>query len=674
MPTNPMFNTAVSPNKATAPTNKVNDAKRTFTVGRNTFNYSRPHYLTARYSDITPFECIHGVEGDVLEIGSKHSVRSHTLKAPLESKIFMKKSYFQVDMKAILPRNWNRFYINPNQGDDVIASDVNTFVKSFFLPFHTHAQQLSDIAASGPSSSNKSILFDNLMHFVIIYESVFSSGSLLNHLGFHTNAMCRSNFDMDFEELFHDLAFPLSVEFDDMSGSGLKTVQFDSGQRHEFLSLIRHNHSWRVFYSHDMEYNTSFNALSAFFHYFSLNQIDEHKTPLNYDCLCAYQIVCANFYSRDSVDYVFSAETYRDLMDSLWRKCFNYLSSQVNSYTLRDFEYEYNGQYYLYDALSGKILSFILNDYIFGFFFERFNYVRFTGDSAYSYFMNLFAYNENLRYGDYFTGSKPRPLAVGDVTAEVSNNGVNAIDMTVALARARFMNDVNRVGRRPEDYIEDITDGVLPPEITEPRFLSSVTSRVSGFEVENTADNQGNIVTILKAGDNNMVYSVSVGHPCIILGLLTFEIERVYSRTVDRFFFHEDRFDMFNRYLQRIGDQEILRGELDAAYDTNLDSAVPYSYTLRHMEYKQRYPIASGGFIDFLPGYLFVTDNLDAINVEEQINTNINPFYIRSRDAEMDQFYSSLSNYSLAGYFHFILGFDNICIAHRKMDYTPTIL
>lgn len=673
MATNPMFNTAVSPNKATAPDNSVNNSKRTFTVGRNTFNYSRSHYTTARYADITPFECIHGVEGDVLEIGSKHSIRTHTLKSPLESKVFMKKSYFQVDMKAILPRNWDRFYINPTVGDDVNATDVNTYVDNFFRSFDNQASTIADYLSHSIQTPDEDKALDVAFHYLMIYESIFSSGSLLSLFGFHTNSMTRYDFDKEFDKLVSALSgsFKLTFYYD---AGNRDTINFDSSHYRDLFSFIRHNHSWSITNFDADKLHDNIEAFVNFFENFSLLKIDSHQTPLNYDCICAYQIACANFYSRDSLDNVFSAETYRDIQDSLWRSLVNALTAHLDI-TIRDFEYEYNGRYYLYDALSGKVVKFVINDVLFGRYLQAgvTGYVDWATSGAYGYFMNLFAFCQSLRYGDYFTGAKPRPLAVGDVTAEVNNGSVNAIDMTVALARARFLNDVNRVGRRPEDYIEDITDGQLPPEITEPRFLASVTSRVSGFEVENTAENQGNIVTILKSGDSNKIYSLQVGHPCIIIGLLTFEIERVYSETIDRFFFHRDRFDIFNKYLQRIGDQKIIRSERSGSFDSDGLDGLPFAYTLRHMEYKQRFPIASGGFINYLPGYLFVTDSDENKRSDLEFST-ISSEYLRSKNYEMDKFYSYLTNYSLAGYFHFILSFDNICIAHRKMDYTPSIL
>lgn len=670
MATNPMFGAKQSASQKTAPTNPLNDKKSSVYQGRNTFDYSRAAYLTARYADITPFECIHGVEGDVLELGNKHSVRSHTLKSPMFSNVFMKKTYTMTDMKAILPRNWNRFYINPTVGDDVVATDVNTVCKNFFQKFHYGAEHLVDFASNSVDSSNEANSFNTLFHALIFYESVFSSGSLLPLLGCHSNATLKSDFDNLFENLvsvFVAYKYKLSYHYYDISSntSYIKVISINATNFRDCLSFIRSSHQWYIELADDIDnYPSLFMAFNDFFSSIKVHTLDEKYTPLNYAPLIAYQMSVASFYSRDSVDNIYSAETYRDIMDYFWQKFSS--TNTISNY------YVYNGQNYLYDTFSGYVFDHMLDSLLESSLVTAWDKsVWLTSANVYYYFMNIFGFGQNLRYGDYFTGSKPTPLAVGDVTAEVGSAGVNAIDMTVAIARARFLHDNNSIGRRPEDYIDDLMDGQLPPEITEPRRLVTITSSVSGFEVENTAEAQGNIVTLLRSGDSNKVYSVAIGHPCIILGLVTFEIQRVYTRTIDRFFLHEDRFDMFNKYLQKIGDQPIFAGELDAAYDVNLSIGQPFSYTLRNMEYKQRYPIACGGFNGFLPGYLFVTD---ADNIyDDDMYPHIDSYYLRSRNSEMDAFYSSLTNYSLAGYFHFIIGFKNICIAHRKMDYQPTI-
>ena len=72
-----------------------------------------------------------------------------------------------------------------------------------------------------------------------------------------------------------------------------------------------------------------------------------------------------------------------------------------------------------------------------------------------------------------------------DVTADVVGNGVSALDITRSIAAQRFANAVERVSNTWKDYSKVLLV-VLLPDPYEPRFLASSTSRVDGFQVENT--------------------------------------------------------------------------------------------------------------------------------------------------------------------------------------------
>ena len=91
-------------------------------------------------------------------------------------------------------------------------------------------------------------------------------------------------------------------------------------------------------------------------------------------------------------------------------------------------------------------------------------------------------------------------------------------------------------------------------------------------------------------------------HPCIYLQIISFDIRRAYTRSVDRQMLHIDRFDMFNPDFQYIGDQPVYGVELGYA---DALSSIPevFAYQSRDMEYKQRFDVASGAFAaDNLPG------------------------------------------------------------------------
>ena len=95
--------------------------------------------------------------------------------------------------------------------------------------------------------------------------------------------------------------------------------------------------------------------------------------------------------------------------------------------------YSYNGINVLYDVASGHYMSIALASLN-----EGDNLVV----AALGYLRNIFCIQDALKYGDYFTGSHTRPLAVGDVTAPVVGNEVSAVYITKAIAYQRFLNVV----------------------------------------------------------------------------------------------------------------------------------------------------------------------------------------------------------------------------------------
>lgn len=660
-----MFGTRMYANGTTAPSNALNDEHKRYYRGRNYFNYGRKVYNTLRYADLTPFEAVHGVEGDILQFGSKHNIRSYTLKSPLQSDIFMKKVYTQVDMKAILPKNWDIIYQHPLIGDDV-PEDVYTSVKTFSNLLTVFTNTVNSFTSS--DTTVQSNFLDFLFKSLLFYEMIFSDGSLLSSLGYHVSSYCKfdnispledstKSFDYNFQKMFHDFATD-GVVF------SYRGIDYDSSSYNELFDAVRFDPSFKLTVSSSSEvgYAHVFNSLMEFFGRISfVNQDTSIYLPVNLDVLFAYQISCVNFFSRDEIDNIFTAEKYHQLLKSL---VYSYASSQGESTS--DLFFEYNGTTLEYDMTSSCVLSFMF--YLLSIDWAQDNHLFF------SFVYSIFGYQQNLRYGDYFTGSKKSPMAVGDAYAQIEGNYVTAIDTTISLLKARFYNAINRVGRTFSSYL-GLMDGKASPKDTEPRWLATINSRVSGFEVENTAEKQGEVVTLLKSSDSKYVYEVEVGSPCIIIGIACFEIERVYSRTIDRFFFHRDRYDMFNKFMQNIGDQAIITGERIASKYTSDEDA--FGYTPRHMEYKQRYPIACGGFVQSGPlsSYAFITDNyVSGINNTVYSPQSINSEYIRSSNAELDRFYSSLTGYGLANYFHFIVVFDNRCDAYRKMLKAPSIL
>ena len=231
----------------------------------------------------------------------------------------------------------------------------------------------------------------------------------------------------------------------------------------------------------------------------------------------------------------------------------------------------------------------------------------------------------------------------------------------------RFLNSVNLSGPEFDNYSKEILGSDAPPRADVPKFLAMSMSNITSYEVENTSnENQGKLVTNLRSSDERFAFDIELDHESIVLGLCSFECRRMYSKSVDRFFFHNDRYDSFNPKLQHTGDQSISLAELRAG--ANFDDN--FAYGVADGEYKQRFGVVSGGVVDFLPSWTMVTDTVDSYDDEDNLNSS----YIRSKDVEFDRFFGSMTNNSDAGYFHFVIAFNNKCMPIKPMIVAPEIL
>lgn len=671
---NPFFSNKTSPNGATAPNDSLNESHKRYFRGYNRFNLTRQFYNTERYADINLIEVMEGVEGDTLPFGNRHDIRTFTLKSPIMFDVYKKKTYFAVNNQAILPNNWKKVYKQPNKGDDVDDSVncVSNLVSKFAGFFNNLRVGWSDFE---DYYSNQ---VTYLVKMVLLMEHIFSNGSLLASMNCHLSNLIKVESGVSFDSWLE--SFYKNIYSNDMtviipSLSSSKTFGGSTSNADIKLSISEFTDLLRTFSDFFVDTEVPIGLLKQLLLQLSFNyNFDLLADRLNLSRLVAYQLVCSQFYTRDSVDNIYTAEDFIDNAKSTIIDTASAIDTGITSAPRRWPSFSYNGTNYDYDVFSGKIIDSAFEMVCNKPFSVTADWHYYFND-AYSYLHMLFFYRKSLRFGDYFVGAKTIPFApLGEqTTAEVVGNGVSALDMTRSIIAQRFANLVERVSNTWEDYLKGVTNGTASPDPKLPRFLASSTSKVAGFEVENTtSEDQGNIVTILKSGNSNYVYEVQVGEPCIIIGVSTYEVPRVYSATVSRFFRHTDRFNMFNKNFQNIGDQEITQNERNAAFSPALN----FGYTPRHMEYKQRYPIAAGGFVENLEGFAFITDNKQSRQNDIDLGDTsvIGSYYLRNRNSEFDRFYSSLTGCTLASYFHFICKYDLICNALRQMEYSPSIL
>lgn len=570
------------------------------------------------------------------------------------------------------------------------------------------------------------------IRFAVLGEYVYSSGSLLNVCGYKASAQWyklttgleSTSFDAWFDQFVTELFSPVSwfvVKW--RVGSGYQTRKFlglssDSpadkdwySSFRSFLELMRENPTAWIddLMFEDGMYTlpgdlTTLNFDTLLDYYYSVDfvgdtdvygllsdnvvlyapystsdssfDVDTDLTALNPNNLnlsriLAYQLVCAHFYTNSAIDFIYSAELYRQYIRSL--------GEMASIPTQHD---TVNGVQLMADFLSGYMLKLQLywdkaNDRVY-----QYNQVDLldldpeASDLTYCVLATwsaVFGFRKSLRYGDYFTASRPRPLAPINTDVAVNNSAVSVVDITRNIQAQRFANAVMRSRSKIEEYVKSLFGSAPAPDYHNPFFLTRQTEVVFGDEVQNTAESQvsasnsrtANLAS--NAGQFTFTFHNDDNHPCIYLQIISFDIRRAYTASVERQFLHLDRYDMFNPDFQYIGDQPIYGIELGYHYGSYFPDV--FAYTTRDMEYKQRYDQAAGGFVENLPGWILTDKDRSKV-----ASANLDPDFIRSYNTELDQFFLSLTGFSLASYFHFICITNNNVSAKRAMAVDPQIL
>lgn len=651
-------------------------------LSRSRFDLSYHNYLTPSYGRITPFLKLEGVAGDDLSIRTSNKIRSYTLKSPLMSDVYMQKDFFSVPMQAILPLNWDKIFTNPVVGDDVIAENCNCLLKPSLIDFSKYPNAICSALQVGAGWMPHMAL-----NYLFLCEKFLSKGSLFSLFGINLWSCLQFGGGVSTitdSKLSVNLSVPQNGDFDDFEDAILKWfrayclsnespvsvsyIELDPAAAERFNTLSK---QFAPSYAGDTSY---FEDLLDFCrdHYitgFSKTGVDSNfvfnlasiayapiTTSLNISCIAAYQIVCSHYFTNDRIDYIYSADLYRQMM--------TYLAYNYNRST-----FDYNGVSTFYDALSAIHINDamqMIND-------EE-NMTDIEVYTSWYYIVNLLSFNNSLRFSDYFTGARLYPLAVGNTDISVNKNLVSVIDVTRNIQIQRFLNLVNKTGRKVEEYTAKLFGTYMQPDYHNPSYLGKVRDKVVSYETENTSDAQQtkpvSITSTFNNTSSNFAFEFHCDRPSIILGVMSFDIPRVYSRIIERDALHYDRFDYFNPFMQFIGDQQISRVEISPSVGASSDE--PWGYQSRYAEYKTRVPICSGGFSkqNVLPSWQFVAD----MDMNSDISANISPSYIRSRRSELDKFYLALTGESPATRFHFIIDMHNNIDAKRPMVANPNIL
>lgn len=659
MATNPLYQSNDSPNNSTQPTKAVNRQGVNVKHTHNTFDNSYYNYMTAPFGVYFPFFSMEGVPQDVIPLHSEHTVRSLPMSSPFLSNLKLNKDTFLVPMQAILPNTWELIFKNPSQGDDV-PDDANCLFPAWEID--TDANIISSLW---------SVLVDqdipnaDKMWILLILEFFCSQGSLLSQLGYHVNPIIfrssedefvRYSFDSWFDHVVRNTEY-FEIDYKGVLYTNSEATQGVTISFSQALSMLRNYGSSCKIIDITLP-NLSEYVITSLP---SFSSREDFGTDINLQRVLAYQLSCSQFYVNPQVDFLYNAQMYRDNIFTLYREYM--LASTGDDPSVKFFDY--NGLKVQYDYLSKAYFYHVCNQIVLG------NTDR-ALPQLFDYMSAIFGHRESLRFGDYFTDSRTRPLALGSDSIPVSSdNTVSVINVSQRVVYQRFRNAVIKIGNNFGDYLRGIFGSNPSPDYHFPKFISHQDFQISGFETANTSDsNQGKLVTNLKTSDDNYLFEVSVDMPCVLIGIAYFSVPRVYMQTKDRQFFHRDRYDMFNPMLQYVGDQIVYNHERT---DTRPNDEI-FGYQSRNNEYKQRYGIVSGGFATKLPAWTFVADSLfnpvDSVIVQDTQS----PEFIRAHSYEFDRFFNSISGYSLANMFHFILVFNNKCMSVRPMEINPNIL
>ena len=659
--------------------NNVNNPQTRVIRGKNQFPQSFQHPSSTLYGVVDPVGGLKCEPGDVVPYIFNTDLNTFTMQSPMKSKVNMYSAAFKVPMEAIYPRNYDLMFAIPNKGDDV-PQDVASPSTSTRAVLEIN-RLLSNLFAL-QRNINTPISFYVRICFLI--ESIISDGSLLSKFNIHLPNRVFSGAGSNLVTFYYDdwidavFSSWLHSQIVDKSNIRIIPVDYDGhgsddpvffvtsdekllsnnyfGENHSYHGYISFSRAFELLRSgdyvlDDMRPMSSFSNVSVLF----LNYAGPSYDVINIEYIFAYQLACSHFFNNPKIDYIYSADLYRDNLEYLWLSAGDGVLPSFRWNSLRKF----------YDVASGAFLNaphvidFVLSESL-----DPLSY-------ALSFWNAIFNFQNSLRYGDYFTGARPEPIGVGDTNIDDPSN---PLEITRKLQLTRLLHKVNIAGPRKDDYLKVVFGGRLPETPSDvPIRLSVQSMDVEGFETNNTGDAQldpevGNITTTnLRLTAERVMFEVEISEPCYLIMVQYFDAHRIYSKTVDRFAFHFDRYDDFIPDLQFIGDQDVSTAELLGS-DGSLD--LPFAYNLRYMEYKQRYSYASGAFVRKLRSWAFVTDNLDG----NPALAHISPEYIRSSPSEFDRFYKSLTGWSLATRYHFMTFNTNILAPYRQMVYAPEIL
>lgn len=681
----------------------------------NSFDKSHLRFYTQRFSEVYPCLSQPANSGDNIPLSVRHELRNYTLKAPLLSSLKMYRSFYQIPLSAISPYTWELQLRQPVRGQDIAFGDVVQRI-SLSRVYKLYSRMLTYLHMTTKfDSSDEAIVYaETLLRSTLSLSLVVGNSSLLSALG--VAVPYRKEVDEIYSSVMETLLNLMTTVKSSLGVPFVSSLSYtDNDINTHVLSATRDSDDTSTFYLSLSEmwnfvrdamqfgnikvgfsrFATSEDSSACYaalsvpvllawqtfnpsdtenvqYHDFLAHIKDTDADYISLRPVIAYQMACAQFFTNTAVDDIYTAKQW--LIDSRsFEGTFSCVTNHAETFSL-------NGAVYLYDAFAGKRVSALL-DCFYG-EISTFASAHSESISVLKYFENLFGIRQSLRYPDYFTSSRTQPLAVGDVTTTVNENRVSAIDINQSLWFQRFLNAVNRTSQNIYEYLKSM-DGVEPQrKDPQPYFLASEEFNISGQEVENTADNQGAITTLLRSENSSFAFKAFIDEPSYVIGVTYFNALSVYDSLRPLHWEQNDRFDWFNSYMQHIGDQTVHLRELASdrlnksqSFGNQFANGV-FGYQLRYAQYKFENSIALGGFINgSLPGWSLICRPFGrAGSTTFAKSPTISEQFIRNDDYAFDELYSSLTGTNPATRFHFVIAQYASEVVNSKQQKFPSLL
>lgn len=159
-------------------------------------------------------------------------------------------------------------------------------------------------------------------------------------------------------------------------------------------------------------------------------------------------------------------------------------------------------------------------------------------------------------------------------SVNINNLGVNASQFRDMMAQTRIFERLARTGSRYTEYLR-ANFGVAPSDDTLQRavYLGGFKTHIVTTEVVQTAADGSNPVGTLRGHGithgTSTIRTYMAKEPGIILGIMDIKPETIYAQGVDRELTYRSRFDFLNPSFQHLSEQEVRKGEVYFATDTD---------------------------------------------------------------------------------------------------------